>query len=353
MEVGWLILTTEPQVEVCSSSENRLSDHEIIDLATQWLSDCDKRHTLCRPASWNPKLPSRLLEIKPESIRLRNTLGIPNQTKYATLSHCWGPNGVNFKLTKDSLIDFRTRIRHESLPKTFQDAIFVTRRLALEYLWIDSLCIIQDDPEDWRIESVGMSDVYGNFYINIAASSANDSSEGFLSGHVGSERLQVTARACKNEQECFQTLEVIPEGMVNQAISRSVLSRRGWVLQERLLSRRTLYFTDTQLFWECDALLACESFVGGVPNIERVADDHISKGNLSNEWANILFKYTSCELTQRRDMLVALSGIIKKMENLMQDTCVAGIWKSDVECQLLWYRSAGKVREAQKNLYSP
>ncbi|KAF8855434.1 HET-domain-containing protein [Acephala macrosclerotiorum] len=132
----------KPQVEGFSCS------HEIVDLATQWLSDCDKGHNFCRSAIWNPKLPSKLLEIKPDSIGLRDTSGIPNQTKYATLSHCWGPNSVDFKLMKDSLVDFQTSIRQEWLLKTFQDAISIARRLVLEYLWIDSLCILQDDLED-------------------------------------------------------------------------------------------------------------------------------------------------------------------------------------------------------------
>ncbi|CZR66419.1 uncharacterized protein PAC_16320 [Phialocephala subalpina] len=319
-----------------------------LDVALHWLYECERKHTFCKRRGGNFKLPSRLLEIQPGSIRLRAVFDNRSNTKYATLSHCWGPSGVNFKLTKASLANFQDNIRQDFLPKTFQDAILITRILGIQYLWIDSLCIIQDDPEDWLKESVTMSEVYGNSYVNIAASWAENSNGGcFYSHDAKVKRLQVNAKVRKDEKVYFQTLEVVPTDMVRKSISRSVLASRGWVLQERLLSPRTLHFTDSQLFWECDTQLACESFPNGIPVLAARSDEHIEKGNLPDQWDRIVLKYTDCRLTQRRDVLVALSGIIRKLQEHRRDICFAGIWRQDPKSQLLWRRQSPFVEEVQ------
>ncbi|KAF8854624.1 HET-domain-containing protein [Acephala macrosclerotiorum] len=280
------------ELQNCLSSNRPV---EILDPAITWLSDC---------------VPSSL----------------PKNTKYATLSHCWGVDRVEVKLTKNSLAAFHDRIVLESLSKTFRDAVHITQKLGIEYLWIDSLCIIQDDPEDWRKESTAMSEVYGNSYINIAASSARNGSEGcFYDNNERIERLQVKAKSWIDEQECFQTLEVVPNMMIQNSITWSALASRGWALQERLLSPRTLHFTAAQLFWECNSELKCESFPLDIPASETVSHGYITKGHLSDHWNEILYKYTSCKITQRRDVLVAMSGIIRKLEEQRQDECIASI----------------------------
>ncbi|KUJ14969.1 HET-domain-containing protein, partial [Mollisia scopiformis] len=312
------------------------------------LRQCVADHSSCGTRNHGVKLPSRLLELHSNAIRLREACEVSRNMKYATLSHCWGPRGVEAKLTKELLEDFRANIRPESLPRTFQDAISITRRLGLAYLWIDSLCIIQDDPVDWEKESISMSEVYGNSWVNIAASWAKDCSEGCLyRSNPKIDRFQVEVKAWQDRQVRLQTLEVIPANMVLNSISMSVLSDRGWVLQERLLSPRTLHFTKAQIFWECNTLLGCESFPNGVPACTTVSDIHIVKNNLSEQWHRIITKYTRCNLTQRRDVLVAMSGIIKRLQEQRQDICVAGIWRQDPEMQLLWMRSPSDVQKAR------
>lgn len=81
-------------------------------------------------------------------------------------------------LTRANLQSFFTEIPHQPLPKTIQEAIDATRVLGLDYIWIDALCIIQQDKDDWLIEAGRMRSVYGGSYINLAASAAEDAHQG-------------------------------------------------------------------------------------------------------------------------------------------------------------------------------
>ena len=94
-----------------------------------------------------------------------------------TLSHCWGTSR-RLMATKETLKDLQGGVAVSSLPETFRDAIVITRRLGIRYLWIDYLCIIQDDPQDWEREASKMADVYRNSYLTISAAASADSSSG-------------------------------------------------------------------------------------------------------------------------------------------------------------------------------
>lgn len=289
------------------------------------------------------EMPTRLLEIK-ETARLRRGDEIPHNTKYATLSHCWGRKGVRFKLTKKNITELQISISLQSLPKTFQDAIIICRHLGIHYLWIDSLCIIQDDASDWAMESVKMGAVYGNSFVTIAASAARDGDEGCLhSRKQSSHRLFVKTRFWKKSQLVDHIVEVFSPDMVSDSISKCALARRGWVLQERLLSSRILYFTKSQLVFESNNKISCETFPNGI-HYEAFEGggfkDHMAQSFLSQheQWARMVEHYTQCELTQRRDVLVAVSGIIRKIQKQRKDICLAGIWRDTSEGDLLWTR---------------
>jgi hypothetical protein len=129
--------------------------------------------SLAKPA----QLPTRILDITNERPRLFLSNG--QVGTYAALSYCWGTKG-NLTTTKDTLDPFTTEIPAVKIPATLKDAIQIAKSLGYQYLWIDALCIIQDDELDWQRESGRMAQVYGNADLVIAASSAKDSPEGFL-----------------------------------------------------------------------------------------------------------------------------------------------------------------------------
>ena len=172
--------------------------------------------------------------------------------KYIALSHCWGTNQEQLPLrtTKDKLEDYKQHIEFSELPRTFQDAVTVAREIGVQYLWIDSLCIIQDDSGDWEKESQKMEQVFSSAYCTISATSAKNSHEGFLTFPV---KEAVTILDGENSQ--FAVYACIAGKSFKQAVDEGLLNTRGWVLQERALSRRTIHFTGSQIFWECGSVI--------------------------------------------------------------------------------------------------
>lgn len=123
-------------------------------------------------------LPSRLLQVGTDisaEVRLVENLSVSGQ--YMTLSYCWGSSRP-LTTTRGTLQQRKTKIALEDLPKTFRDAVHITRRLGIPYLWIDSLCIIQDELQDWEVESSKMAGIYSGSYLNLAAMSSVDSRGG-------------------------------------------------------------------------------------------------------------------------------------------------------------------------------
>jgi hypothetical protein len=267
-----------------SSSSNRITDlegfigeYEVTDstasdacwaLAHQWYTNCIRNHPACNQvANKEAWFPSRLIETGTADnplLRLRITNEIPPDGPYLTLSHCWGTASI-FKLTTSNLDQMKDNIAIMDLPKAFQDAIFITRRLGIRYLWVDSLCILQDSIEDWRAESALMGDVYRNSVCNIAATGASNSEEGCFV-----ERSIPLVQPCRTNL-AWNGPQEIPYLVANrnfweENLSDAPLNRRAWVIQERLLAPRVLHFGREQLFWECHMLDACETYPKGLPS---------------------------------------------------------------------------------------
>jgi hypothetical protein len=127
----------------------------------EWIKNCDSEHTTCHGGDI-PQLPSRVIDIGTSSsfqnIKLVEPSGGQRAT-YIALSHCWG-RSPPFITTRDNLDDMKRGIPIEKLPATFKDAIFVSHAVGIRYLWIDSLCIVQGDREDWERESSRMGEIY-------------------------------------------------------------------------------------------------------------------------------------------------------------------------------------------------
>lgn len=134
-------------------------------LAAKWIQNCLTAHPLCN-ARKEGSLPTRLVQVSP-TLRPVDGSNLPSGTQYVALSHCWGLKPI-FTLRLSNLGRLHERIPMEVLPQNFQDAIRLTRAFPAEFIWIDSLCIIQDSEEDWLRESVGMKDVYSNCFVNLA-----------------------------------------------------------------------------------------------------------------------------------------------------------------------------------------
>lgn len=212
---------------------------------------------------------------------------------YMTLSHCWG-GGSPLRLVRTSLSAFQQNIDTQKLPKTFLQAAQMAKYLGCSYLWIDSLCIIQDDWDDWLREAALMGNVYKNSICNIAATDGKDSSQSCL--YMRNPRA-IQPEPCNG-------ISGQREYLVNNSdvFKHHVLYTRGWVLQEVLLAPRVLHCCCEQLYWHCDELRASEIFPNGMP--ASISEDY-----------HPVTKYRSFSSSGKRTILMS-SALEKIASNL-------------------------------------
>jgi hypothetical protein len=285
-----------------------------------WLRLCDANHRCAPPI--NAPLPTRVLDVgvsgNDTEVKLVENLrqidGSPFPPRYVALSHCWGTSH-RIVTKRQNLKAHKQGINVAQLPATFQHSVEITRLLGLRYLWIDSLCIVQDDEQDWEREAAKMGDVYANAYLSIAVDSSTDDSSGchptlndktaipFVSmdnqslgrrsipnaapldanvpGSTSSNVLSLRNFAVvpyPQEKWLYFSEEWMPSSLSTESqgdrysnfykigefglrfdpIALENLSKRGWTLQERLLAPRTLHFTKAQTYWECQECMLAE-----------------------------------------------------------------------------------------------
>jgi hypothetical protein len=224
-----------------------------LELMRGWLHQCATSHTRCPPQSEHI-LPNRVIEVGNDSKEPRLVVSNGRLGRWAALSHCWGVASF-LKTEMGSLGSHCEALPLGLLPPTFKDAILITRALGLQYLWIDSLCIVQDSPQDWLIESTQMGTIYKNAVVTIAAEGAKDSSVGIVGCSVNTRKARVDALVRTKCHSRVRNLEgslfVTPLVSKWPTHQKGPLRARGWALQEEVLSPRVLQFTAIHLFWRC------------------------------------------------------------------------------------------------------
>lgn len=238
-----LTLQKSTSSRLCESLHEARSETYFL-LLREWLEDCSKHHDHANLFLEDPELPTRLLDVRDRTKLRLHCAEKGERGKYIALSHCWG-KAKTFQTTRGNISDLREEVKVDQLPKTFRDAVEVTRELGIHFLWIDSLCIIQNNLDDWIQESKRMESVFASAYCTIAATSAEDSTKGFLNRQSVKKCVHVS-----NMDKYF-----------NQDVEKGILNQRAWVFQERALSRRIIHFTSTQTYWECGSVIRAECLV--------------------------------------------------------------------------------------------
>ncbi|KAL2068476.1 hypothetical protein VTL71DRAFT_16574 [Oculimacula yallundae] len=372
----------------------RPSSEASIALMKSWLNTCLNSHSSCPHPSLD-FLPTRLIaipEAREERVRMWCTTG-QKAEPYAALSYCWGQQG-QATTTRENINSHLEKIVIESVPKTIQEAVEIARGLGIPNLWVDSLCIIQDDPMDKAVEVAQMPLVYSQATLIISAARSKDVHEGFLGDRsdIFEEHFQLPYRRLDGRLETVSLFNVETRGS-------EPLDSRAWALQEKFLATRLLEFGRCQTQWTCQSkavgtlidgykhyvspqyavdglsrailsLLRGEevsssdmsgafpyektfsntpgSEGSGSEMVESVGSDSSSTSLRSfsldwppskpyNIWRNLVQVYNVRELTLQSDRLPAISGLACRFAELIDDQYCAGIWKSRLPHDLLWY----------------
>lgn len=302
-------------------------------------------------------------------IRLLETKAQGLSGPYLTLSHCWGLSGM-LKLTLGTFGAFVSGFPVCKLPKTFQDMVTITRNLGFRYVWIDALCIIQDSPEDWELESIHMGEIYSGAILSIAASASPNSTEGFLPRpapspavyvHPGWTDFPASGGALTYRIECNLA--------IHQEIANSVLNSRGWVHQEMQLPPAILHFASGQVWFGCAEATYNEEHPAGLPsymgelqfsNLKQLLlqsqsapaspeDAATRRREAMTTWFEIMTAYNATRLTRPSDKLVAIAGLANLLRLVFGPDIVynSGVWSYFLVEQLLWCTAALRAKRHQ------
>ena len=272
---------------------------------------------------------------------------------YTTLSHCWGtvPTLIT---TSATLKKHKALLPISELPQSFRDAVRFTRTLGISYLWIDSICIIQDCEEDWRVECPKMGAYYRNSFLTLSALESPDSHCGFLTHRVVCDAIEVGESTGIRMRHRLKERSTI--------FKKAVLNTRGWVLQERLLSTRVLHFTRQELFWECQTISASEASEvehKGQTDFQslvsaegddfkralqtRLDPDPYATNGAFSLWTRLISQFSRRSLTVSSDRLPAISSLAALIFEKTKSMYMAGIWKDDIN-GLAWFRDRPDYR---------
>ncbi|KAK5634665.1 hypothetical protein RRF57_010378 [Xylaria bambusicola] len=346
-------------------------------LTSQWVADikemlkcCLTSHPQCQQ-SRPMTLPTRLLHIVKDSETDFHVQLVATEEghtgQYAALSYCWG-GPQSLQLTKNTVHKFlRKPIEWQAFPAGLIDAVKVTSSLDLEYLWVDALCIVQDDQDDKKREIGRMSAIYQNSVVTIAAATSGSVKDSFLCNQsvfntkYSTCDIPVTLDSQDfDDLDRFSSLSVVP--VHAHRTDDFPLSKRGWAFQEALLPPRLLVFGDLEPFIRCRTKnvirksLSCIEYHMSTLVPRRIIDNLVSRqyqemlstdhkdDTLDFIWREIVEQYTLRELSITEDRPLAISGVIDFLSEAFSDECYFGVWKSCPIVCLLWKAEPSEVR---------
>lgn len=311
-----------------------------------WFERCTRSHGSACALAADVALPTRLVQIPhddPNKLKLCITQGMRGQ--YIALSYSWG-KGNTFKTTSHSINRLVSGFRAAELPRTIRDAVVVAHKMGYNWIWIDQLCILQDDLDDWSRESSRMAQVYSNSAFTICADSTGSADETLFE----KRRVLQSHSFGLNDAMCLQTTFQPWAGMTEHP-----LYSRGWAFQERVLSSRNLHFFYDQIAWECNATLYLEDSRGRQSKPEghfakQMFTDYYHRKPSSDsslteidmvhrigKWNSILQEMAVRELSFRSDKLPAISGLASALQIPEMGEYLAGVWSYNPFISMAWF----------------
>ena len=304
-------------------------------------------------------IPSRLIDVEMRDQLKVRLVDVKTREQYLALSYRWGKS-QQLVTTVENLAVMQKGVETDRLSRTVQDAFLICRALKIRYLWGDALCIIQkgDNYADWSLKSQKMGLIYALSYVTIAAACSDDSEGSFL----------FTPRVPFVEAPFRNTLTTHSDGTLifgkkyhsfeenfETATYDTPLAKRGWVMQERLFSRRTIYFTERQIYWECGSLFWSEDGNAIIPlsadSIKMAAtfyrclfmvantkdlEKTLAISMLLKVWSELLTEYSELQLTFEKDRLPGIRVLARIASLYLPGRYLSGLWEYALSNGLLW-----------------
>ena len=311
-------------------------------LLKSWMKYCEDKHTGCKGVS-----EEALSKISVIDVHKRSVVKPPPGCRYVALSYVWGSNNI-----------VNATALSAKLPQTIEDAIIAVKELGESYLWVDALCIAQDDPYDKTTQIQNMDQIYSNAVVMFVAGEGSDSNAGLPGVRPGSRSSQQYAEVVDG-LSIYVSTPLLKESISpfssssSSALSTRRWSNRGWTFQEGLLSTRCLIFTANQVFWKCMSEFCCESiaealdhqrqWVGGLKNSEIFASNNLVRGRASDffigtncHYFELVQAFSQRRLTFDNDRLDAFAGLAKAIERRGGSGLFWGLPEDIFDHGLLW-----------------
>ncbi|KAE8139851.1 hypothetical protein BDV38DRAFT_269621 [Aspergillus pseudotamarii] len=334
-----------------------LRSEECLSLAAGWLDKCSQEHADCDVHNNKPtSLPTRVIEVgDPSTPPHLHVSGDGETGKWVALSYFRGADS-SITLNASSYNDLRSGLPLSDFPPIVQDAVLVTRALGVRYLWVDFLCVFQDDTNDLAIDASRTSRVYSNAVVTIAATSVETVNDGFIDKREPHFNCAFPWRRHDHPDSIKDGCRTYPvffrKGRTPLNKDRPRDSRwatSGWTLQEELLSKRLLYYTKQEMIWQCRAGPATEPAeeLNYSPTLFSKVKELLAGSGSSEDakgsalatykvWYEILQEYTRRDLTSKDDPLPAIAAIAESFQTQLDEQYCAGLWRNDLLFGLLW-----------------
>lgn len=317
---------------------------ESINFLKEKLTMCLNRHGMqCARTASPSLLPRFLLSLgsSDSEIRVLDTKEFvkvdESAQQYVALSYCWGAISQLHHTTQNS-DKLRTNVPIQELSRLCQDVIQICRDIGLQYLWIDALCIVQDDSQFWASESSRMARIYDNATLVIAAIRAADPSCALIGMEAKNKLGRCVDVKLQDYTGSTSYLTVREVDSPNHPTSCSgPLSTRAWAYQEKLMARRIIQFTDYELIWQCSSVDSCECHL----DVPKIFDDRKAFHDWNhNLWYLWISEYSQRSLTYFNDRLPAISGTASLRKMQPTEKYLAGLWMSSIHADMLWCAQA-------------
>ena len=312
-----------------------------VERVLQWIKSCDTMHAECH---WNISALSASFSNQNTyliSVSRQCLVRANGGEKYVALSYVWGASFTQFRTTKANLTFLQSdgslceKGTRDHLPGTIQRAMHLTSLLDVDFLWVDCLCIVQDDPIHAASQINSMASIYSNSYLTLCAADGIDAESGLLG-----------IPQCSAPRNVHQDVLVFADGptsskwVIGMPRKVSVYDERGWTFQEQLLSRRILSFTGNGLEWRCAEAFAKEQNLEVTRFANTIVDSNIVRADTLwpclKKWDRLLSLYLKRRLTYEEDILRAFSGILESLSSSMLGGFFFGLPQQFFDAALLW-----------------